>query len=172
MLRLDNVRKIYRTEHVETHALSELTLTIAEGEFVAVMGPSGSGKTTILNIAGLLDAFDKGTYHLDGEDVSRLSDSAMSKIRNTKIGFIFQTFNLIPDLNVFDNVDVPLRYRGTAAAARREAPRQRPSACAARSGSRAPRGSQARLRASSAPATRRAARGRSGGPRGWARARR
>jgi putative ABC transport system ATP-binding protein len=84
------------------------------------MGRSGSGKTTFLNIAGLLDTFDQGTYHLDGQDVSRLSDAEMSRIRNEKIGFIFQSFNLIPDLDVFDNVDVPLRYRRLAASERKE----------------------------------------------------
>ncbi|HVS01358.1 MAG TPA: ABC transporter ATP-binding protein [Thermoanaerobaculia bacterium] len=121
MIRMQDVSKIYRTEHVETHALSSFTVDVADGEFVAVMGPSGSGKTTFLNIAGLLDVFDQGTYLLDGDDVSRLSDRQMSRIRNEKIGFIFQGFNLIPDLDVFDNVDVPLRYRGMKAAARREA---------------------------------------------------
>jgi putative ABC transport system ATP-binding protein len=121
MLEMSGVTKVYRTEHVETHALSEFSLRVDEGEFVSVMGPSGSGKTTFLNIAGLLDAFDGGSYRLDGEDVSRLSDRQMSRIRNEKIGFIFQTFNLIPDLNVFDNVDVPLRYRAVRASARREA---------------------------------------------------
>jgi putative ABC transport system ATP-binding protein len=120
MLRMQGVEKVYRTDYVETHALSHFTLDVGEGEFVSVMGPSGSGKTTFLNIAGLLDTFDGGKYLLDGADVSRLSDSAMSRIRNVKIGFIFQTFNLIPDLNVFDNVDVPLRYRGASAKARRE----------------------------------------------------
>ena len=121
MLTMQDVRKVYRTEHVETHALSHFSIAVNEGEFVSVMGPSGSGKTTFLNIAGLLDAFDEGTYTLDGVDVSRLSDREMSKVRNEKIGFIFQTFNLIPDLNVFDNVDVPLRYRGLGAAARKQA---------------------------------------------------
>jgi putative ABC transport system ATP-binding protein len=121
MLEMSNVTKVYRTEHVETHALSEFCLRVEEGEFVSVMGPSGSGKTTFLNLAGLLDGFDAGTYKLDGEDVSQLSDRRMSKIRNEKIGFIFQTFNLIPDLHVADNVDVPLRYRGMRGAARREA---------------------------------------------------
>ena len=87
------------------------------------MGPSGSGKTTFLNVAGLLDTFDAGTYRLDGEDVSRLSDDQMSRIRNQKIGFIFQSFNLIPDLDVFDNVDVPLRYRGLPAARAQDAHR-------------------------------------------------
>jgi len=121
MLDMRGIRKVYRTSHIETHALSDLDLHIGEGEFVAVMGPSGSGKTTFLNIAGLLDTFDGGTYTLDGADVSRLGDRQMSRIRNAKIGFIFQTFNLIPDLSVFDNVDVPLRYRGHGAAARRSA---------------------------------------------------
>ena len=87
---------------------------------MAIAGPSGSGKTTLLNIAGLLDTFEEGRYFLDGEDVSRLGDREMSRIRNQKIGFIFQSFNLIPDLNVFDNIDVPLRYRGMAAAERRK----------------------------------------------------
>jgi putative ABC transport system ATP-binding protein len=104
---------------VETHALSDLTLEVKAGEFVAVMGPSGSGKTTFLNVAGLLDTFDEGEYRLDGKDVRHLSDAEMSGIRNEKIGFVFQSFNLIPDLNVFDNVDVPLRYRGLRAAERK-----------------------------------------------------
>jgi putative ABC transport system ATP-binding protein len=121
MIHMENIKKIYRTEHIETHALSGFTLEIGEGEFVSVMGPSGSGKTTFLNVSGLLDQFDEGRYMLDGVDVSRLSDRAMSRIRNEKIGFIFQTFNLIPDLNVFDNVDVPLRYRGLPGKIRREA---------------------------------------------------
>ena len=96
-------------------------MEVDEGEFVAVMGPSGCGKTTFLNIAGLLDSFDGGSYHLDSLDVSRLRDTHMSRIRNEKIGFIFQSFNLIPDLNVFDNVDLPLRYRGWKAKQRRAA---------------------------------------------------
>jgi len=121
MLIMKNVSKVYRTDYIETHALSEFDLEVAGGEFVSVMGPSGSGKTTFLNIAGLLDTFEDGTYVLDGDDVSRLGDAAMSRIRNSKIGFIFQTFNLIPDLNVFDNVDVPLRYRGMRTKARKEA---------------------------------------------------
>jgi putative ABC transport system ATP-binding protein len=120
MLSMQKIRKVYRTDLIETHALHDLTIEVKAGEFVAVMGRSGSGKTTFLNIAGLLDTFDSGTYHLDGQDVSRLSDSEMSRIRNQKIGFIFQSFNLIPDLDVFDNVDVPLRYRRLPAAERRD----------------------------------------------------
>ena len=121
MIRMENIKKVYRTEHVETHALTGFSLDVAEGEFMSVMGPSGSGKSTFLNVAGLLDTFDEGQYILDGEDVSGLTDRQMSRIRNEKIGFIFQSFNLIPDLNVFDNVDVPLRYRGMPAKARRAA---------------------------------------------------
>jgi putative ABC transport system ATP-binding protein len=111
MFQMTQVTKAYRTDLLETHALREFSLTVEKGEFVAVTGPSGSGKTTFLNVAGLLETFDSGSYRLDGEDVSRLDDDARSRVRNHKIGFIFQSFNLIPDLNVFDNVDVPLRYR-------------------------------------------------------------
>ena len=119
MLQMTDIRKVYRTDLVETHALEGFSLTVGDGEFVAVMGPSGSGKTTFLNVAGLLDVFDGGSYRLDGKDVSRLRDREMSQIRNRSIGFIFQSFNLIPDLDVFDNVDVPLRYRGLDAAERK-----------------------------------------------------
>jgi putative ABC transport system ATP-binding protein len=119
MLEMKNIKKIYRTELIETHALEDFSLRVEAGEFVAIMGPSGSGKTTFLNVAGLLDTFDSGTYLLDNKDVSRLSDSEMSRIRNQNIGFVFQSFNLIPDLNVFDNVDVPLRYRGLSAGDRK-----------------------------------------------------
>jgi putative ABC transport system ATP-binding protein len=119
MLQMNGIRKVYRTDLVETHALEGLSVTVGDGEFVAIMGPSGSGKTTFLNIAGLLDVFDGGSYRLDNQDVSRLSDREMSHIRNRNIGFIFQSFNLIPDLDVFDNVDVPLRYRGLSAPERK-----------------------------------------------------
>ena len=112
MLQMQSVSKVFRTEQVETHALRSLDLHVREGEFVAVTGPSGSGKTTFLNIAGLLETFTRGQYLLDGQDVSHLGDDARSRLRNQKIGFIFQGFNLIPDLNLFDNCDVPLRYRG------------------------------------------------------------
>jgi putative ABC transport system ATP-binding protein len=112
MLNMSGVIKVYRADSIETHALSGIDLDVKTDEFVSIMGPSGCGKTTLLNVLGLLDTFSAGTYILDGRDVSALSDSEMSRIRNDKIGFIFQSFNLIPDLDVFDNVDVPLRYRG------------------------------------------------------------
>jgi putative ABC transport system ATP-binding protein len=112
MLHMKDVSKVYRTEMVETHALRDLTLEVRDGEFVAVTGPSGSGKTTFLNIAGLLEELTGGDYTLDGVNVKRLDDRARSRLRNEKLGFVFQSFNLIPDLNLFDNVDVPLRYRG------------------------------------------------------------
>lgn len=120
MLKMQSVKKIYRTEMIETHALRDFNLEVKEGEFVAVTGPSGSGKTTFLNIAGLLETFEEGQYWLDGNDVSRLNDNIRSKLRNEKIGFIFQGFNLISDLNIFDNVDVPLRYRGFSSAERKK----------------------------------------------------
>ena len=119
MLDMRQVTKVYRTAMVETHALRSLDLQVKEGEFVAVTGPSGSGKTTFLNIAGLLENFTGGEFTLDGENVKGLSDDARSRLRNQKIGFIFQGFNLIPDLNLFDNVDVPLRYRGMATSERK-----------------------------------------------------
>ncbi|MEJ2256120.1 MAG: ABC transporter ATP-binding protein [Woeseiaceae bacterium] len=118
---MSQISKVYRTELVETHALRELDLHVEEGEFVAVTGPSGSGKTTFLNIAGLLESPSSGSYLLDGEDVSTLNDNRRSRIRNAKVGFIFQSFNLIPDLNLADNVDVPLRYRGWSKTERRRA---------------------------------------------------
>ena len=119
MLKMTDVSKIYRTDTVETHALREFSLTVDEGEFVSVTGPSGSGKTTFLNIAGLLEEMTSGVYELDGRDISKLNDRERSRVRNEKIGFIFQSFNLIPELNIFDNVDVPLRYRGLNAAERK-----------------------------------------------------
>lgn len=121
MLKMSKVSKVYRTDLVETHALRELDLHVEEGEFVAVTGPSGSGKTTFLNIAGLLESSTSGIYALDGEDISQLNDNKRSRIRNEKVGFIFQSFNLIPDLNLADNVDVPLRYRGWSSVERRKA---------------------------------------------------
>ena len=120
MLKMENITKIYRMGMVETRALRDFSLEVEEGEFVTITGPSGSGKTTFLNVSGLLDGFEQGQYWLDGMDVSRLSDREMSRVRNEKIGFIFQSFYLIPDLDVFDNVDVPLRYRGLKARERKE----------------------------------------------------
>jgi len=120
MISMQQVGKIYRTDLIETHALRDFSLEVRTGEFVAVTGPSGSGKTSLLNVVGLLEEFEQGSYHLDGVDVSRMNDNRRSALRNEKIGFIFQSFNLIPDLDVFDNVDVPLRYRRMSGAERRK----------------------------------------------------
>jgi len=120
MLKMSHLSKVYRTHMVETHALRDFSIHVRDGEFVAVTGPSGSGKTTFLNIAGLLEEFTHGEFLLDGVNVHGLNDDARSRLRNEKIGFIFQGFNLIPDLNLFDNVDVPLRYRGFGAAERKK----------------------------------------------------
>jgi putative ABC transport system ATP-binding protein len=111
MIEMQNVSKVFRTAVVQTHALRDLTLKVEPGEFVAITGHSGSGKTTFLNVAGLLEELDGGRYTFDGQDVSRLTDNQRSGIRNEKIGFIFQGFNLIPDLNVDHNVEAPLHYR-------------------------------------------------------------
>ena len=120
MLRMQDLTKVYRTHMIETHALRGFDIEVNEGEFVTVTGPSGSGKTTFLNIAGLLEDFDGGEYHLDGVSVKGLNDNQRSRLRNEKLGFIFQGFNLIPDLNLFDNVDVPLRYRGMSSTERKQ----------------------------------------------------
>jgi putative ABC transport system ATP-binding protein len=112
MLKMTGLSKAHCTEVVETYALREFDLAVAPGEFVAATGPSGSGKTTFLTMAGLLEASTCGRYVLDGVDVSQLGDHARSRIRSQKIGFVLQGFHLIAHLNVFDNVDVPLRYRG------------------------------------------------------------
>jgi len=119
MLKMNHLSKVYRTHLIETHALRDFSIHVREGEFVAVTGPSGSGKTTFLNIAGLLEEFSGGEFWVDGVDVRGMNDDQRSRLRNEKIGFIFQGFNLIPDLNLFDNVDVPLRYRGFSAADRK-----------------------------------------------------
>ena len=120
MIDMQAVSKIFRTDLVETQALRSFTLKVETGEFVAITGHSGSGKTTLLNVAGLLEEFDGGSYALDGQDVSRLNDNDRSRIRNEKIGFIFQGFNLIPDLNIYDNVEEPLHYRNMPAPERRQ----------------------------------------------------
>jgi putative ABC transport system ATP-binding protein len=119
MIDMQGVSKIFRTDLVETHALRSFTLKVETGEFVAITGHSGSGKTTLLNVAGLLEEFDAGSYTLDGQDVSRLNDNERSRIRNEKIGIIFQGFNLIPDLNIYDNVEEPLHYRNMPVPERR-----------------------------------------------------
>ena len=108
LLSVQSLRKSYGSLRV----LDDISFTVAPGETVCLLGPSGSGKTTFLNIAGLLEVASSGVFLLDGENVNQQSDSQRSKMRNQKIGFIFQSFNLIPELNLFDNVDVPLRYRG------------------------------------------------------------
>ncbi|MTV39466.1 ABC transporter ATP-binding protein [Duganella radicis] len=120
MLRMKNLSKVYRTHMIETHALRGFEIDVKQGEFVTVTGPSGSGKTSFLNIAGLLEEFTDGEYILDGINVKGMDDNARSRLRNEKLGFIFQGFNLIPDLSLFDNVDVPLRYRGFNSAERKE----------------------------------------------------
>jgi putative ABC transport system ATP-binding protein len=119
MLKMNNLSRIYRSETIQTYALRDFDLNVNAGEFVAVTGPSGSGKSTFLNVAGLLDSFDNGSYELDGVNVHGLSDDELSRLRNEKIGFIFQNYNLIPDFSLFDNVDMPLRYRGFSAKERK-----------------------------------------------------
>lgn len=121
LIELEDVSKIYCTQLIETHALSSISLRVEAGEFISLSGPSGSGKTTLLNVLGLLDDFQQGRYRLDGDDVGGASDAQLSRIRNHKIGFVFQSFNLMPDLDVLDNVELPLRYRKMPAAPRRKA---------------------------------------------------
>jgi putative ABC transport system ATP-binding protein len=120
MLKMTGLSKVYRTRTVETSALRDFSLEVREGEFVAVTGPSGSGKTTFLSVAGLLESFTAGEYWLDNTAVQALDDDARSRLRNEKIGFVFQAFNLIQDLSVADNVAVPLHYRRMKAAERRD----------------------------------------------------
>ena len=119
MLKMTNIAKVYRTDMVETHALRSFDLEVKTGEFVTITGPSGSGKTTFLNIAGLLEPFSSGSYQLNGVEMGSLSDNQLAKARNESIGFIFQGFNLIPDLTVAENIEVPLRYRGVSRAERK-----------------------------------------------------
>jgi len=121
MIRLDNVEKVYRTDRIETVALSGVNLDIEEGEFVSVMGPSGCGKSTLMHLMGLLDAPSKGTISLAGAVVTDASDQALARLRNQSIGFVFQSFHLIPDLSVLDNVEIPLLYRKVGAGERRKA---------------------------------------------------
>ncbi len=121
LIRLEGIKKVFYTEEVETHALSEIHLSIQRGEYVSIAGPSGCGKSTLLSILGLLDTASDGTYILNETDVSNLDFAQRARIRNREIGFIFQSFNLIGDLTVFENVELPLTYRGTNAAERRSA---------------------------------------------------
>jgi putative ABC transport system ATP-binding protein len=116
---LEGIKKVFYTDEVETHALSDIHLEIRKGEYVAIAGPSGCGKTTLLSILGLLDSPTDGNYTLDGQPVSRLTAGDRARVRNRQIGFIFQAFNLIGDLTVYENVELPLTYRGMAAEDRR-----------------------------------------------------
>jgi len=120
LIKLDGISKIFYTEEVETHALSDIHLNILEGEFVSIAGPSGSGKTTLLSLLGLLDTPSEGTYTLNKEPVANLTASQRARVRNREIGFIFQSFNLIGDLTVYENVELPLTYRGMAKKERKE----------------------------------------------------
>lgn len=120
MISIKNLNKAFRTELIETQALRDIHLNVSEGEFVALTGPSGSGKSTLLNILGTLESFDSGEYLLDGQAVQGLPDRALSALRNEKIGFIFQSFNLIKDFSIYDNIELPLRYRGFSSAERKQ----------------------------------------------------
>ncbi|MBK6304639.1 MAG: ABC transporter ATP-binding protein [Gemmatimonadetes bacterium] len=120
LIRMTGIQKIFYTDEVETHALADIHLDIRPGEYVAINGPSGCGKTTLLSILGLLDTPTGGTYILSNEDVSNLSAADRARVRNRQIGFIFQAFNLIGDLTVFENVELPLTYRGMGAAERKK----------------------------------------------------
>lgn len=119
MLALDNITKTFRTDEVETAALGGISINIADGEYVAIMGPSGCGKSTLLNLLGLLDTPSDGKYEFLGEDVSNAKERHLANIRKENIGFIFQSFNLIDELNVRENVELPLLYQGMGAAERR-----------------------------------------------------
>jgi putative ABC transport system ATP-binding protein len=120
MIRLENVDKIYLTERVETLALHNINLDVTQGEFVSIMGPSGCGKSTLLNLIGLLDRPTTGSLSLDGGKINGAGDKALAKLRNEKLGFVFQSFHLVPDLTVVDNVEIPLLYRKMTAKDRRK----------------------------------------------------
>ncbi len=111
LIKLDGIQKVFLTEEVETHALSDVHLEVRQGEYVAIGGPSGCGKTTLLSILGLLDAPSSGRYTLAGQDVTTLTPADRARVRNRQIGFVFQAFNLIGDLTVYENVELPLTYR-------------------------------------------------------------
>jgi len=120
LIQLDGISKVFYTDELETHALDDVHLEIRDGEYVSIAGPSGSGKTTLLSILGLLDTPSGGEYTLAGQAVANLSPADRARVRNRQIGFIFQAFNLIGDLTVFENVELPLTYRGMTAEERRE----------------------------------------------------
>jgi len=120
MITLDNIEKVYRTEKIETVALQNINLKVKEGEFISIMGPSGSGKSTLLNIMGLLDTPSGGTLVLNGSTVQSYTDKKLARLRNERLGFIFQTFHLINDLSVLDNVEIPLLYRKLSGSERRK----------------------------------------------------
>jgi len=120
MIRMENITKVFYTDEVETHALSGIHMEIRIGEYVSIAGPSGSGKSTLLALIGLLDSPTEGTYILNGRPVANLNISERSRIRNREIGFIFQSFNLIGDLTVYENVELPLTYRGMASSERKQ----------------------------------------------------
>ena len=124
MITLNQIGKIYRTDEIETVALENVNLNVGEGEFVSIMGPSGCGKSTLLNIIGLLDTPTSGTMQIGGRDVLGLSDREAARLRNGMLGFVFQSFHLIPSLSVEDNVMVPLVYRGVPAGKRRQMARE------------------------------------------------
>jgi putative ABC transport system ATP-binding protein len=111
MIRLNGIEKVYRTDRIETVALADVNIEVGEGEFISVMGPSGCGKSTLLNLIGLLDAPTKGTVQINGSPIATYRDRALAAVRNKELGFVFQTFHLIGDLNVLDNVQIPLLYR-------------------------------------------------------------
>jgi putative ABC transport system ATP-binding protein len=121
MIRLDQVSKLYRTERIETTALDNINLDVQKGELVSIMGPSGCGKSTLLNLMGLLDAPSKGRVELDGITINGQGDRALARVRNERIGFIFQQFHLVSDLSVVDNVEIPLLYRKMSNRDRRKA---------------------------------------------------
>lgn len=114
VIRTEQIAKVYVMGTEEVHALRDISITIKEGEYVALMGPSGSGKSTLMNMIGCLDTPTKGQYFLDGQDVSRMSDNQLAEVRNKKIGFVFQTFNLLPRSSALDNVTLPLVYAGVS----------------------------------------------------------
>ena len=120
MIKVTNLSKVFRTEEIETTALNEVSFEIKEGEFVAIMGPSGCGKSTLLNILGLLDNPTEGSYELLGQEVANLKERERTKFRKGNLGFVFQSFNLIDELNVFENVELPLKYLNIGAAERKQ----------------------------------------------------